>query len=77
MDIKKLRLFLLVIVLPTLFFMLAMGLQKYQYTVAVPAAETDITATAVCSGNKDCKACKTCNYCKHGKEDKSFCGVCQ
>lgn len=77
MAIKKLRLFLLVIVLPALVFMLAVGMHKYQHTAVAQNAGADISATATCTGSRTCKACKNCSSCKHCNQEKGSCGVCK
>lgn len=76
MAIKKFRLFLLLIVLPAVLFMLATGLQKYQYAPVTHNSGADFSATATCTGSTNCKACKNCDYCKHCKQEKGTCGVC-
>ncbi len=77
MVIKKLRLFLLVILLPAMVFMLAIGMQQYQHTAVAQNAGTDISTVATCTGSKNCKACKNCSSCKHCKQEKGSCGVCK
>ena len=77
MAIKKLRLFLLVIVLPAFVFTLAAGIHNCQHTAVAQNAGADISAVATCTGSMNCKACKNCSSCKHCKQDKGSCGVCK
>lgn len=77
MAIKKLRLFLLVIVLPALIFTLAAGMHKYRHAAVAQSAEADISAAATCTGSMSCKSCKNCSSCKHCRQDKGSCGVCK
>lgn len=77
MALKKLRLFLLVIVLPAAFFMLATGMQKYQYARIVQDSRTDFSVRKPCVKHEDCKVCKSCNDGKPSNPPNEFCKCAQ
>ena len=77
MVAKKLRLFLLLILLPATVCMLLIGMQQYRHTAVAQNSRADASTVAACTGNKNCKACRNCSSCKHCKQEKGFCGACK